>query len=84
MVHDILEPSVVSGALPELKGKKCAIVLCGGNIDISTLGRVIERALLATDGFSKWRWSVSLDSWSFEFRNRVYWPISQIHYHRFG
>ena len=25
-----------------------AVVLCGGNIDITTLGRVIERALLAT------------------------------------
>jgi len=33
--------------LPELKGKRVAIVLSGGNIDITTLGRVIERGLAA-------------------------------------
>mmetsp|Transcript_53453 Transcript_53453/g.78244 ORF Transcript_53453/g.78244 Transcript_53453/m.78244 type:complete len:580 (+) Transcript_53453:69-1808(+) len=33
--------------IPELKGKRIAIPLCGGNIDITMLGRVIERGLAA-------------------------------------
>ncbi|MEM7807160.1 MAG: threonine ammonia-lyase [Planctomycetota bacterium] len=33
----------------ELAGKKVAIVLCGGNIDVQVLGRIIERGL-AADG----------------------------------
>jgi threonine dehydratase len=35
----------VSGKLDFLKGMKTAVVLCGGNIDITALGRVIERGL---------------------------------------
>lgn len=35
--------------LPELHGKKVCVPLCGGNIDISTVSRVIERGL-AADG----------------------------------
>jgi threonine dehydratase len=35
----------LAGMLPHLKGKKVVIPLCGGNIDISTLGRVLERGL---------------------------------------
>ncbi len=38
---------VLQGLLPELKGKKVVIPLCGGNIDTSILGRVVERALVA-------------------------------------
>lgn len=34
---------------PELKGKTVVVPLCGGNIDITVLGRVIERGL-AADG----------------------------------
>ena len=41
--------SLLQGLLPDLKGKKVVIPLCGANIDISTLGRVVERAL-AADG----------------------------------
>eukprot|EP01100_Stratorugosa_tubuloviscum_P016066 TRINITY_DN993_c0_g1_i1.p1 TRINITY_DN993_c0_g1~~TRINITY_DN993_c0_g1_i1.p1 ORF type:complete len:422 (+),score=210.30 TRINITY_DN993_c0_g1_i1:108-1373(+) len=41
--------ALLAGQLPELNGKKVAIALCGGNIDISVLGRVIERGL-AADG----------------------------------
>jgi len=37
------------GALPELAGKKVVLPLCGGNIDLTMLGRVIERGL-ASDG----------------------------------
>jgi threonine dehydratase len=56
-----LEKAVVEGAgavplaacladlVPELKGKKVVLPLCGGNIDLNTLDRVIERGL-ATDG----------------------------------
>ncbi|ESO89242.1 hypothetical protein LOTGIDRAFT_183268 [Lottia gigantea] len=56
-----LEKAVVEGAgaiglaailqnlLPELQGKKVVIALCGGNIDTTALGRVIERGL-AADG----------------------------------
>ncbi|RNA15110.1 threo-3-hydroxyaspartate ammonia-lyase-like [Brachionus plicatilis] len=41
--------AVLQGLLPELKNKKVVIPLCGGNIDTTILGRVLERAL-AADG----------------------------------
>jgi threonine dehydratase len=56
-----LEKAVVEGAgatplaaciaarFPELKGKKVVLPLCGGNIDLTTLDRVLERGL-AFDG----------------------------------
>jgi threonine dehydratase len=37
------------GLVPHLKGKKVVLPLCGGNIDTSTLGRILERGL-AHDG----------------------------------
>jgi threonine dehydratase len=39
----------LAGLLPELKGKKVVLPLCGGNIDLATLGRVLDRGL-AQDG----------------------------------
>lgn len=39
----------LAGLLPELKGKKVVLPLCGGNIDLNTLDRVIERGL-ASEG----------------------------------
>ena len=51
--------AILSGQLPELEGKKCVVVLCGGNIDISTLGRVVERGLLATGRLIKFTVTVS-------------------------
>jgi threonine dehydratase len=33
--------------IPELKGKNIVVPLCGGNIDTTTLGRVIDRGLAA-------------------------------------
>jgi threonine dehydratase len=39
----------LAGLLPELKGKKVVLPLCGGNIDLTTLGRILERGL-ASDG----------------------------------
>lgn len=41
--------AMLQGLLPELKGKKVVLPLCGGNVDTVTLGRVIERGL-AADG----------------------------------
>jgi threonine dehydratase len=37
----------LSGKLQDLKGKKCVLLLCGGNIDPNVLSRVIERGLVA-------------------------------------
>ncbi len=65
-----LEKSVVEGAgaaplaaflagkLDSLKGKDVVLALCGGNIDLSILDRVIETGLVA-DG-RRWRFSVSI------------------------
>jgi threonine dehydratase len=39
----------LSDALPELAGKKVVLPLCGGNIDMTTLDRVLARGL-ASDG----------------------------------
>lgn len=37
----------LSGKLNEFSGKKCVLLLCGGNIDPNVLSRVIERGLVA-------------------------------------
>jgi threonine dehydratase len=37
----------LSGKLKEFSGKKCVLLLCGGNIDPNVLSRVIERGLVA-------------------------------------
>ncbi|CAF0848659.1 unnamed protein product [Brachionus calyciflorus] len=52
--------AIVQGLLPELKGKRVVIPLCGGNIDTSILGRVLERALVA-DGRLIKIWVTILD-----------------------
>ncbi|KAF1329134.1 Threonine ammonia-lyase, partial [Globisporangium splendens] len=41
--------ALIDNKLPELKGKRVVLPLCGGNIDVPVLGRVIERGL-AADG----------------------------------
>ncbi len=41
--------ALIDDKVPELKGKKVVLPLCGGNIDTSVLGRVIERGM-AADG----------------------------------
>ena len=38
--------AVLTDKLPELKGKKIVVCMCGGNIDTSTLGKVLERGLV--------------------------------------
>jgi len=42
----------LGGLVPELAGKKVVLLLCGGNIDLNTLDRVIERGLAAEEGAS--------------------------------
>jgi threonine dehydratase len=37
----------LSGKLKDFTGKKCVLLLCGGNIDPNVLSRVIERGLVA-------------------------------------
>jgi threonine dehydratase len=37
----------LSGTLKEFAGKKCVLLICGGNIDPNVLSRVIERGLVA-------------------------------------
>ncbi|XP_031566635.1 uncharacterized protein LOC116301684 [Actinia tenebrosa] len=41
--------AIIGGYLPELKGKRVVIPLCGGNIDPTVLGRAIERGLTADE-----------------------------------
>lgn len=41
--------AVLQGLVPELKGQKVCLILSGGNIDTTVLGRVLERGL-AADG----------------------------------
>ena len=38
--------AMISGKLPELRGKRVALVVCGGNIDPVILSRVIEKGLV--------------------------------------
>ena len=39
--------ALLAGKLPELAGKKVVVPLCGGNVDMAMLGRVIDRGLAA-------------------------------------
>ena len=48
----------LAGLVPELKGKKVVLPLCGGNIDTPILGRVLERGL-AADG-RLWRFNATI------------------------
>jgi threonine dehydratase len=48
----------LGGFVPELEGKTVVLPLCGGNIDMNVLGRVIERGL-ASDG-RLWRFSATI------------------------
>jgi len=37
--------AVLAGRFPELTGRRTAVVLCGANIDLNILGRIIDRSL---------------------------------------
>jgi threonine dehydratase len=52
----LLQP--VHEGLPELRGKKVVLLLCGGNIDLSILERVIDHGL-AADG-RRWRFTTQV------------------------
>jgi len=39
--------TLIAGRLPHLAGKRVVLVLCGGNIDLAILSRLIESALVA-------------------------------------
>ena len=43
----------LSGKLKDLAGKKCVLLVCGGNIDPNILSRVIERGLVADGRLSR-------------------------------
>ncbi|MEP6602739.1 MAG: threonine ammonia-lyase [Spartobacteria bacterium] len=49
----------LSGQLKEYAGKKCVLLLCGGNIDPNVLGRVIERGLVADGRLGRFRAVIS-------------------------
>jgi threonine dehydratase len=38
--------AVLAGRFPELLGRRTVVVLCGANIDLNILGRIIERSLV--------------------------------------
>jgi threonine dehydratase len=40
----------LAGKFPEMAGKNVVVCLCGGNIDTSTLGNVLERGLVNDGG----------------------------------
>ncbi len=47
------------GRLPELKGKKVVLLLCGGNIDPGILGRVIELGLVQGGRLAQFKATIS-------------------------
>jgi threonine dehydratase len=50
--------AALMGRTPELDGKRVALVLCGGNIDVMVIGRIIDRGLAAEGRLTR----VSVDS----------------------
>merc|ERR1719270_2658591 len=51
--------AVLANLVPELKGKKVVIPLCGGNIDTTILGRCLDRGLAADGRLVKFSVTVS-------------------------
>lgn len=51
--------AILAGHLPELKGKKVVLLLCGGNIDTTVFGRCLERGLAAEGRLVKFTVCVS-------------------------
>src|SRR5438105_2210307 len=49
----------LSGKVEEFAGKKCVLLLCGGNIDPNVLSRVIERGLVADGRLSRFTAEIS-------------------------
>lgn len=38
--------AILAGHFPELEGRRTAVIICGANIDLNVLGRIIERSLV--------------------------------------
>lgn len=51
--------ALLGGGLPHLRGKKVVLILCGGNIDPTVLGRVIEHALVADGRLTRFQVVIS-------------------------
>ena len=51
--------ALLSGKLPELKGKKVVLPFCGGNIDPGILSRVIEKGLVADNRLFRFTATIS-------------------------
>ncbi|XP_033185810.2 serine racemase isoform X1 [Bombus vancouverensis nearcticus] len=51
--------AILAGQLEELKGKRVVLLLCGGNIDTTILGRCLERGLAAEGRLLKFTVTVS-------------------------
>lgn len=51
--------ALLSGQLPELQGKRVVLAVCGGNIDPTTLSRVIERGLVADGRLGRFTVTIS-------------------------
>ena len=51
--------ALLSGRLDSLKGSDVVLVLCGGNIDLTTLDRVMEIGLVADGRLSRFTVSIS-------------------------
>ncbi|XP_014475168.1 PREDICTED: L-threonine ammonia-lyase isoform X2 [Dinoponera quadriceps] len=51
--------AILAGQLDELKGKRVVLLLCGGNIDTTVLGRCLERGLAAEGRLLKFTVTVS-------------------------
>lgn len=51
--------AMLSGKLPELRGKKVVLVVCGGNIDPAILSRIIERGLVSDGRLTRFTVEIS-------------------------
>jgi threonine dehydratase len=51
--------ALLDGKLPELKGKKVVLPLCGGNIDTPVLGQIIDRGLVADGRLCRFETTIS-------------------------
>ncbi len=51
--------AMLAGKLPELKGKRVVLAVCGGNIDPAVLSRVIQRGLVADGRLCRFRVTIS-------------------------
>ena len=49
----------LGGLVPELAGKRVVLAVCGGNIDLTTLDRVIERGLASAGRLSRFTATIS-------------------------